>query len=132
MLAIPANFVTGDNYTITAGDVDNWLTTLSLIRATLQGKVIVPSNVKIIGTSAFENCSNLVSVDLPQEIVSIGLKAFKDCQKLNNVNFAELINLESIGQGSFNNAGLSSIIIPGNVTAVEKCCFYCRELQLLL
>lgn len=46
----------------------------------------VPDTVKIIGTSAFINCSNLESIDLPNSLTQINKSAFYNCEKLSLVN----------------------------------------------
>ena len=49
--------------------------------------VEVQSNaVTVIGQSAFENCTALVSVDLPDSVQTIGAAAFKNCVKLESMS----------------------------------------------
>ena len=48
--------------------------------------LVLPNAVQIIGESAFENNTTLVSIDLPDSVMSIGKKAFKNCTHLTNMN----------------------------------------------
>ena len=50
-------------------------------------KVVFSEGVTDISASAFEGCSNLISVDLPKSIKTIGENAFKNCEKLENVYY---------------------------------------------
>lgn len=47
-------------------------------------KVILPSTVREIQESAFENCPALVDVELPDGLKTVGMVAFLDCPKLKN------------------------------------------------
>ena len=46
---------------------------------------IIPSSVKIIGYSAFENSSNMSSIDIPASVDSIGPDAFYNCTGLTDM-----------------------------------------------
>ena len=111
----------------------------------------IPSNIKIIGDSAFWDCINLQSVDfsqnsileiissnafrscrelrnikLPDSVKKIGKEALLDCRSLKKIDFGENSNLEVIEFGAFNGSGLQSFEIPKKVTyignqALESC-----------
>ena len=48
--------------------------------------VSIGNNVKLIGNSAFENCSRLTKVTAGTSTFKIGKNAFKNCKKLKNIN----------------------------------------------
>ena len=51
--------------------------------------VIVPNNVKEIGTNAFSNCTFLKSIILPKGLKAIGDGAFFKCTSLKNINIPD-------------------------------------------
>ena len=80
-----------------------------------------PYPVTSLGTSAFEGCSNLQSVELPSSITSIGTDAFYGCVKLANVNLPE--GLTTINLRAFYNCNLSSVTIPSTITSIGNAAF---------
>ena len=42
-------------------------------------RIIIGDGVTTIGSSAFDNCSNLTSVAIPNSVTEIGFRAFEDC-----------------------------------------------------
>lgn len=81
--------------------------------------------VQQIGSGAFENNAELISITMPDSVVSIGANAFKGCTALINVDMSQ--SLYSIGDNAF--AGckmLKSINLPasfmgGAANAFEGC-----------
>lgn len=92
----------------------------------IQNKVIIPNTVNTISNNAFQdsgildvdlsltaltelpynlflNCLKLNNVKLPTQLTNIKNSTFNNCNSLENVNFTDLINLELIGSGNFNN-----------------------------
>ena len=113
------------------------------------GKVVVPAEVeyngtkypvKMIGSNAFKDCSNLTVVELPDGIIRIGEYAFRECSSLLSINLPEGLqtidyyafykcsslsaikfpeSLTYIGGDSFNScSNITSIVIPENVSYI--------------
>ena len=57
----------------------------------IAGKVILPSTVREIQESAFENCPALVDVELPDGLKTVGMVAFLDCPKLKNLEIPSTV-----------------------------------------
>ena len=93
------------------------------INSGLSGVLNIPSTVVYdtqsytvtsIGTSAFNNCTNLTSVTIPNSVTSIGDYAFNGCY--NVVNYT----------------GLTSVTIPSSVTSIgENAFFNCTALTIV-
>ena len=48
----------------------------------LSGKIVVGSNIKIIGDYTFKNFTNITEIFVPESVVTIGLDAFLNCSSL--------------------------------------------------
>ena len=79
-------------------------------------------DVQIIGSAAFLDCSNIVSLELPNTITNIDSYAFEGCINLESVSLSN--NLYAIGVGSFKNcSSLNSIEIPSSVQHIDSDAF---------
>ena len=88
---------------------------------TLQKVIILGGNS--IGSRAFYECSNLISIELSESITTIGEYAFYECSSLTNVIIPE--SVESIGQYAFYNcSSLTNVIIPESVESIGQYAFY--------
>ena len=74
-----------------------------------------------IGTSAFEDCSNLRSVTLPTTVKTINKDAFYSCNKLGSVTLHE--GIQTIGERAFWGCNLTSVTIPSIVTNIDNAAF---------
>ena len=94
----------------------------------------IPDGVTSIGSSAFENCSGLISVTFGEnsQLASIGSSAFEGCSGLISVSFGENSQLTSIGSSAFYNCrGLTSVTFGENsqLTSIGSSAFNnCRGL----
>ena len=68
-------------------------------------KIILPKELKIIGSAAFEYCVGLEQIVLPENVETIGNTAFYNCRGLKEINIPK--NVKSIGLCVF--SGCSSI-----------------------
>ena len=111
----------------------------------------IPNNIKNIGVSAFEQCSNLTSINLPNNLTKISNSAFQYCLALNNVTIPDSVtdienyafyncsdlsniklpdNLKTIGDSTFSSCSFESIILPNNVSTISKYAFgWCDNLK---
>jgi hypothetical protein len=81
------------------------------------------SIIKSIGSSAFYNCKNLLSISIPSSVTSVGSGLFYGCEKLKSVlslgSITELPN-----QMFYDCNELTDIVIPENITSIGSDCFY--------
>ena len=86
----------------------------------------VTYKVTRIGSSAFEECSDLKSVTIPNSVTSIGESAFS-ASGLTSVTIPNSVT--SIGKSAFSFSGLTSVTIPPSVTNIcEKVFYKCRSM----
>ena len=89
----------------------------------------VNKKTEVIGSFAFSDCNNLVSITIPDGVTSIGVEAFYGCSKLTSITIPD--GVTSIGYGAFYNCNsLTSISIPDSVTSIDDNAFVgCDNLQ---
>lgn len=95
------------------------------------GIITIPSSIHYnrkkysitnIGKEAFENCGNLIEVNIPDSVKSIGERAFCRCEKLTKVNIANSVT--NIEKGAFYGCEkLTAIYIPQNVINIAAGAF---------
>ena len=73
-------------------------------------------NVPSIPRDAFSGCTALKSVTLSDGLTYIGNQAFYQCSSLTNIVLPE--SLTTIDEYAFQEAGLTKLVLPGNVTAL--------------
>ena len=85
--------------------------------------------VAAIGTSAFNDCSALTSIELSEGIVEIGDKAFYGCSALASVELPK--GITEIGGLAFGDCVAIKVIkIPSSVTKIGQSAFYnCNALN---
>ena len=98
-------------------------------------QLILPNGLETIGTNAFENCTQLTSVEIPDSVASIGDGAFDGCLALTNIQVGEE-NLahQSINGSLYTKDGKTLIqyaigktdttfTVPDGVTSIYKFAF---------
>ncbi len=91
--------------------------------------VVLPNNLIEIGTSAFEKCDRLTSIQIPYYTTTIGDRAFANCNNLTDVIFSS--SIDSIGEYAFSNCeNLTEIHLNNNVSKLGEATFYrCENLR---
>lgn len=84
--------------------------------------------IKCIGGSAFQYCSNLKSITIPDSVTNINDSAFSDCKGLTSITIPD--SVKSIGYDAFSSCdSLTTVIIPDSVTNIGDSVFSsCRSL----
>lgn len=85
------------------------------------------SRVKYMEADAFRNCVYLTSVILPDALEEIPAVAFNGCFALTEVGFGK--NLRTVGRYAFEYCSLRKVTLPDTVTVLEEYAFaQCRSL----
>ena len=84
--------------------------------------VVIPDNVTVIGSKAFEDCREVVEVHLSDSVREIGDNAFSGCDNLKHIYFAD--SLKKIGSYAFTEcSSLESVEIPSSVEEIGSYAF---------
>ncbi len=109
-------------FVVPPGTVEVTRNTLPKNKRKFVKQIVLPDSVRIIGASAFEDCTSLTSVTIPDGVTTIGLWAFKDCTSLTSVTIPDSVT--EIRTSAFSGcASLTSITIPNSVTKIEEWAF---------
>ena len=94
--------------------------------------VTIPNSVTSIGSSVFSGCSGLASITIPNGVTSIGFGAFSGCSGLTSVTIPNSVT--SIGVEAFYGcSGLASITIPNGLTSIGDRAFVnCKGLTTIV
>ena len=128
----PAGYIPDDGDVVYYGDYvfgympDGWSVVSAIDKSKQEyqaiTKKIFMEDVTCIGTSAFNNCTSLLSITIPESITSIADAAFSDCTSLTSITIPD--SVASIGAHAFNGCtNLTSIAIPKSVTNIESYAF---------
>jgi len=102
------------------------------------GHVVVPSSityndktypVTIIGSSAFEDCDSMTSIEIPNSIRLIQVKAFKNCTGLTSITIPSSVTYlyRFLFDGCTN---LTEVNLPNTLTGIGMYAFYgCTSLK---
>lgn len=84
--------------------------------------ITIPSNIKTLERSTFNNCFRLTTVTLPDGLEEIKAYAFANCPKLVNVNMPDSIT--ELGSETFYKCSkLENIHLPANITTIPRMIF---------
>ena len=84
--------------------------------------ISVGEGVTSVGDYAFQNCGSATSVTLPSTLTSVGVYSFGYCANLETIALPQ--GLTNIGEDAFRTSGLTSVTIPGGVTAIRAETFW--------
>jgi len=89
------------------------------------------SQLESIGLQAFQNCTSLDSISIPNSVKTIGNLAFYGCTALDDVTLPSSDEFTTINQRTFGQCtSLTSIVIPDSVTTINAQAFAgCTSLQ---
>lgn len=120
------------------GFIDGYLVYSDETKTNLTGcsalaiEAVIPNSVINIGSSAFFECENLLSISIGNSVERIGDYAFCGCRSLTG----ELItpnSLINIGREAFINCdGISSITLGNSITSIGAGAFYCNSLDTII
>lgn len=79
--------------------------------------IVLPETLTTIGEAAFINCTALKEISLPASVTKIYSYAFQDCSSLSAIELPEA--LVKIGKNFVNGTGVTSLVVPANVTSFE-------------
>ena len=77
--------------------------------------ITIPSFIKIIGPSAFQN-SLINNILIPKNVIKISNSSFKNCNYLQNVDFQHDSKIEEIGSHTFHGSAIERFCMPSTVT----------------
>ena len=83
--------------------------------------ITFPTTLKIIGESAFKNCSRLNNIVINSNILEIRKEAFVSCSSLTNITFQNGVKI--IGDSAFSGCGFTRIELPQSIQEIGKRAF---------
>jgi len=98
--------------------------TLFIFPQAKTGNYSIPTTVKHIGASSFENCYNLTLVSIPSSVISIGSYAFSYCSGITG-SLTLPASLKKIDDGAFYGCWnlTGTVTIPASLTDLGYYCF---------
>ncbi len=89
--------------------------------------------VNSIGNYSFSGCSAITSLKIPAKVTRIGTSAFNGCTAITNVKFAKNHSCETIGEKAFYNcSGITSVALGNGLATIgEKAFMNCSKLASL-
>jgi hypothetical protein len=87
-------------------------------------KITLSGNITEIGEYAFQNCRDLVSVNVPQSVKTIYKGAFVGCEMLDEgFKFDADSTLVEIKENACDGSKIAEIVIPASVKKIGNYCF---------
>lgn len=98
-------------------------------------EIVIPSNIEIIGKSAFEECFSLAKLVIENGVKTIDKLAFGECHELKELYLPS--SIENFGPGAFQNCQeLVSVVLEEGITALGfamfNACFRLKKVVLPL
>ena len=95
-------------------------------------KVILPSTLKRISSSAFHSCWALKELTIPESVIDIDSYAFSNCRELKTINLPK--HLKYLGRCAFQHCDkLKDIEIPDSLDAIPESTFaHCENLETVI
>lgn len=98
-------------------------------RFTPETKIIIPGGVTEISAFAFDDCREILSVQMPGTVRKIGNSAFGFCENLQSIRMSRQIT-EIEGYAFHACENLRAVVIPENLTVIREFTFCkCTSLQ---
>jgi len=94
----------------------------------LAGCVILPTSLKTISNSAFENCSNLTNVQFV-DVTTIGARAFMNCSGIQELTIPD--NITTIDVNAFIGCGLKTLTVGSGLASVLDTRFTVTNIETL-
>jgi hypothetical protein len=99
--------------------------TLFLCPNNKSGSYTIPSTVKRIHDSAFENCNSINSITMPASVISIGSYAFCNCTGMTgNLVIPESVTTIEDGAFSYCDKITGTVTLPSSLTKLGSYCFF--------
>lgn len=94
-------------------------------------ELVLPDSLAALSDHMLNYCTGLKSIFIPKGVKTIDSNAFYECTSLEEVDFADGILVQSIGNNAFyRNQSLKSIVIPDSITTIGYSAFYeCSALE---
>lgn len=90
--------------------------------------LVLPDTLKVIGNSAFANCSKITELSLSANIQEIGKSAFSGCEDIETLTIDPNCPITEIKDNTFEGLEkVESIIIPNTVTKIGNSAFESNE-----
>ena len=87
--------------------------------ALYEKEIIIPKNIRIIGSAAFYNCRNAERIILPDGVTHIRISAFANCRSLKYIRLPD--SIVSIGEAAFSGCDtLEEIQLPPELKVISK------------
>ena len=114
----------GITYTM---DKETGTATVTMCETSVTGEVVIPEivngyTVTVIGSSAFENCSQITSIKLPDSVITIEHHAFKYCENLTDISLPAYMEVLE-GCVFIGCSSLTEIELPIGITEFEDFVF---------
>lgn len=85
----------------------------------MNGNIVFPEGLVLIGKSAFDSCSQIPSIELPSTIQMIGQAAFNGCSNLSNI-ICNAVEPPAVMQGAFNGVAKDNFTVEVPAQSVTR------------